>query len=257
MKFRTVVVGLLVVLAAGTTLGASPEIQVSGIVKTGNRFAAYIGGQLYNVDQVVAGCRIVAIDDGGITVESSTDGQVYHYSPGQGSGVLVAEDSDGEPWQSVEPPVENDSLVTTTYSGLSAENDSLAPTMQPVSSSVGFIILVIALVITLLELAAIWIVFTKANERGWASLIPIYNVFVWLRIADMSAWWFLLLLVPGADIVVWVLVDIGVAKNFGRGAGFMLGLIFFPAIFYPILAFSKDPRGAQLSSGEARTVLQA
>ncbi len=256
MRFRTVVVGLFVMLAVGTSLGASPTIHVSGIMKTGNRYVAYIGGQIYNIDQEVAGCRIVAIDDGGITVESSTDGQVYHYSPGQSSGVLVAEGPGEEPGQSVELPVENESMVTKIYSEPSSENDSLVPTMQPVSSSVGFIILAIALAIALFELTAIWIVFTKANEPGWASLIPIYNAFVWLRIADLSAWWFLLLLVPGADMVFWVLVDIGVAKNFGRGVGFILGLIFLPGIFYPILAFSKDPRGAQLSSGEVRTVLQ-
>ncbi len=33
------------------------------------------------------------------------------------------------------------------------------------------------------------------------------------------------------------MVYAGVATNFGKGAGFTLGLIFLPYIFYPILGF--------------------
>lgn len=42
-----------------------------------------------------------------------------------------------------------------------------------------------------------------------------------------------------AGFVASIFIDISIAESFGRGVGFMLGLIFLPTIFFPILAF-KD-----------------
>ncbi len=42
------------------------------------------------------------------------------------------------------------------------------------------------------------------------------------------------------SLVIRILMSIGIAKNFGAGSGFAVGLIFLPYIFYPILAFSRE-----------------
>ena len=60
-----------------------------------------------------------------------------------------------------------------------------------------------------------------------------------LDIAGKPAWWFLLLLIPFVNIVILILVLAGLAANFGKGGGFVAGLIFLPIIFYPILAFGS------------------
>ena len=99
---------------------------------------------------------------------------------------------------------------------------------------------IFALGFTVLMVVACWKIFTKAGEPGWASIVPIYNIFVWLRIAGKPGWWILLLFVPLVNFVVSILVTIGLAKAFGRGAGFVVGLIFLPFIFYLILAFGCD-----------------
>ena len=86
---------------------------------------------------------------------------------------------------------------------------------------------------------SLWKVFTKAGKPGWAALIPIYNVVVLCEIAGKPQWWALLYFIPLVDIVVAVIVCLGVARRFGKGDGFGLGLAFLGFIFYPILAFGE------------------
>lgn len=87
-------------------------------------------------------------------------------------------------------------------------------------------------------LAAMWKVFTKAGQPGWAAIIPIYNAIVLLQIAGKPIWWILLFLIPVVNIVVAVMMWHAVSTNFGKGVGFTLGLIFLGFIFIPILAWS-------------------
>ena len=86
-------------------------------------------------------------------------------------------------------------------------------------------------------LVAGWVVFTKAGEEGWKSLIPIYNLYVLLKIVGRPGWWLILYLIPFVNFVIWIIVSVDLAKSFGKGTGFALGLIFLTPIFYLILAF--------------------
>jgi len=69
-------------------------------------------------------------------------------------------------------------------------------------------------------------------------LIPFYNMYLLLKIAQRPGWWLLLFLVPIINIVVQIMIIFDIAKNFGKGTGFGFGLLFLGFIFYPILAFS-------------------
>lgn len=91
--------------------------------------------------------------------------------------------------------------------------------------------------LTILVIAGFWKVFTKAGEPGWASIVPIYNAIVLLKIAGKPGWWIFLLFIPLVNIVILIMVSIDLAANFGKGVGFGLGLAFLGAIFYPILGF--------------------
>jgi hypothetical protein len=86
-------------------------------------------------------------------------------------------------------------------------------------------------------LAAGWVVYTKAGQEGWKSLIPIYNLYVLLKIVGRPGWWLLLYLVPLVNIVIWIIVSVDLAKSFGKGIGFAIGLILLTPLFYLILAF--------------------
>ena len=93
------------------------------------------------------------------------------------------------------------------------------------------------LAIVVLIIASFWIVFTKAGQPGWASIVPIYNLVVLLKIANKPVWWIVLMLIPLVNFIISIVVAIAVAKNFGKTTVFGLGLVFLPFICYPILAW--------------------
>lgn len=86
---------------------------------------------------------------------------------------------------------------------------------------------------------AYWKVFVKAGRPGWAVLVPFYNAYVFLKIAGRPGWWLLLFLIPLVNIVIGFIVTIDIAKSFGKGVGFAMGLIFLGPIFYAILGFGQ------------------
>jgi hypothetical protein len=101
-----------------------------------------------------------------------------------------------------------------------------------------FIIIYVAVI--LLLIAACWVVFTKAGKPGWAILIPIYNMLVYLQIVGKPWWWLLLMLIPFVNLVFAIWVVNLLSKSFGHGVGFTLGLLFLSFIFIPILAFGDS-----------------
>ena len=96
---------------------------------------------------------------------------------------------------------------------------------------------VVCIAIAVFYIASMWKVFAKAGKPGWAAIVPIYNLIVLLEIAGKPLWWFLLLLIPLVNIIVGVMVYVSLARNFGKGVGFALGLLFLSIIFFPILAW--------------------
>jgi len=103
----------------------------------------------------------------------------------------------------------------------------------------GGLLLIVQLAIVILMIVAMWKVFTKAGQPGWAILVPIYNAYVMLKIAGKPGWWLILLLIPIVNIVIGIMALAGLASNFGKGGGFVVGLLFLPFVFYPILAFGS------------------
>jgi len=99
------------------------------------------------------------------------------------------------------------------------------------------ILLVLAIVV--LMIASQWKVFVKAGQPGWASIVPIYNIIVMLKIIGKPAWWIILLFIPLVNyvIIIWILNLL--SKSFGKGVGFTLGLIFLSIIFWPVLGFGS------------------
>jgi hypothetical protein len=99
------------------------------------------------------------------------------------------------------------------------------------------VVMLVELAILVVLLAAMWKVFTKAGEPGWAAIVPIYSAIVLLKIAGKPAWWFILFLIPVVNFVIGILVAIALAQRFGKSTGYGLGLAFLPIIFYPMLGF--------------------
>jgi hypothetical protein len=99
--------------------------------------------------------------------------------------------------------------------------------------------LLISLAIALFFIVCFWRVFVKAGEPGWASIIPIYNTYILLKITGKPWWWLLLFFIPLLNLILLIIVNVELAQRFGKSSGFAVGLIFLPFIFFPILAFGS------------------
>ncbi len=104
--------------------------------------------------------------------------------------------------------------------------------------SAGF--LIFSLLIGAATIAAMWMIFEKAGEPGWAALVPFYNLYVLYKITWGNGWMFLLLLIPFAGFVFQIITWVKLAKVFGKGGGWACGLIFLNTIFICIMGFSKQ-----------------
>ena len=109
------------------------------------------------------------------------------------------------------------------------------------------IIVVVYVAIIVFEIAALWKVFVKAGQPGWAAIIPIYNLYILLKVIGTAGvvaaavprrliipfvGWILL-------IVIGIIIAIDLAKSFAKSSGFAVGLIFLNFIFVPILGFGE------------------
>jgi len=98
---------------------------------------------------------------------------------------------------------------------------------------------IIGLLIAVVLIVAMWKIFTKAGQPGWASIIPIYNIYVWCKIVGRPWWWLLLMLIPFVNFIICIILCIDLAKSFGKGVGFGIGLALLGFIFFPILGFGS------------------
>ncbi len=145
----------------------------------------------------------------------------------------------------------------------------MEPTItQPSSAALmqmgaGFMIFLLVFIVFAIVIQ--WKIFTKANQPGWACIIPIYNAIVYLRIIGRPASWLLVYLVCGVlygigiamavkgsamggllsgigglAILIIAIIDTNrLSKSFGKGPGFTAGLIILGIIFQAILAFGS------------------
>ena len=116
---------------------------------------------------------------------------------------------------------------------------------------------VLSLACFIFDLVVLWKFAVKTGNPGWSLYIPIYSNFVWCRIAGMDSIWCLMTFAPGiilkmypGNIYIYLFSVIfsivlsfcfcnELAKRFGKGMLFTLGLFFLNPIFLAILTFSK------------------
>lgn len=114
------------------------------------------------------------------------------------------------------------------------------------------------LAVAVVAIIAMWKIFTKAGEAGWKSIIPIYNLYILLKIVGRPGWWILLFLIPFVNIIVSLVVSIDLAKSFGKSDLFgVVGLWLFSLIGYLMLGFGSATYVGPAASGGAAPSNQA
>lgn len=115
----------------------------------------------------------------------------------------------------------------------------------------GLILLLFLLIVPILLIISFWKIFKKANQPGWASIIPVYNLIVLINIGGKSGWLILTLLIPIVNIVTLIIILNDLSKAFGKGFGFTIGLIFLGFIFFPILAFGDSEHESSTKNNQS------
>lgn len=102
------------------------------------------------------------------------------------------------------------------------------------------LIILFSLIFTAFYVYCAWRIFEKAGKPGWAALIPIFNSMIQLEIVQRPLWWIFLMLIPGVNLVIMVIIIFDLAKVFGKDNGFAFGLLFLAPVFVPILALGDS-----------------
>lgn len=140
-----------------------------------------------------------------------------------------------------------------------------------ITGTVLTVLIIVAVVYYVLLVVAWWKMFTKAGEKGWKSIIPFYNFYVQCKLTWAPKWFWISIIaavvcsILGNSavisslaeplrsivavvafaisifmIVMFILADYRLAKAYGHGGGFTVGLIFLNFIFMLILGFGKS-----------------
>jgi hypothetical protein len=105
----------------------------------------------------------------------------------------------------------------------------------------------IPLILAILVIAGLWKIFVKAGQPGWASIIPIYNTYILCKIVGKPGWWVILLFIPFVNLIIAIILMVELAKSFGKGIGFAIGMLLLGFIFIPILGFGDATYQGRIS----------
>jgi len=86
-------------------------------------------------------------------------------------------------------------------------------------------------------------VFQKAGKKGWLALVPLYNIYVWVKVLERPWWWLLLFLIPYFGFFMLILMVWKTVWMFNKTRYITLvpGTL-FPFIYIPYLGFSSKEK---------------
>ena len=103
----------------------------------------------------------------------------------------------------------------------------------------------------IVNIIATWRIYRKADQHGWAAVVPFYSSYVSYKIFWGNGWLFLVPIILSlftfvpilgqlfsvANLVIYVLTCYKKSLAFGKGVAFTVGLVLLGFIFNMILAF--------------------
>lgn len=120
-----------------------------------------------------------------------------------------------------------------------------------------FILIILALALVVFLIAAMWKVFEKAGQPGWAAIVPIYNYYIMTKIAEKPGWWTILMIIPYVNIVFIIWAWNRIVKRFGKDEGFTVGVVLLGFVFIPILGFGDAQYTGTGMDGESDELLDS
>jgi len=101
------------------------------------------------------------------------------------------------------------------------------------------IMLIFASYAVIAACAGAYRVYEKAGFPGWSALVPVYSEIILIRIVDRPPGWIWFLFIPGANIVIGIILLVDLAERFEKGPLYGVGLFLLPFFFFPLLGFGR------------------
>ena len=100
-------------------------------------------------------------------------------------------------------------------------------------------------IISLLTIIEQWILFKKLGEKGWKSIVPIYNGWTYLKLGDLPGW---LILLPIANAIGLIVASFNIPKKLNKSAALGILYLIFPNIYYLVLILDKTPSKSETNN---------
>ncbi|MBA3682648.1 MAG: hypothetical protein H0W73_16025 [Bacteroidetes bacterium] len=106
----------------------------------------------------------------------------------------------------------------------------------------------IFLVLILVSFFGLSKLFTKAGIESWKAWIPVYNFYVLAKLLGKPAWWCLIMIVPGVNILMYGVYGFNVARAFNKPSNQdLLFASILPYFFFVKLGFDDTAKFVGLS----------
>ena len=93
----------------------------------------------------------------------------------------------------------------------------------------------------LIYFLSFWKIFEKNGRKKWEGLVPIYNIYIWLKIINKPWWWLFFFLIPFVNLIVTIGCNVETARLFGKySAKDTFLMILVPWYYIPFLAFDNN-----------------
>ncbi len=100
--------------------------------------------------------------------------------------------------------------------------------------------LIIYLLIVGAYMYSFYKLFPLAGRKAWEGLVPFYNIYVWLKVAKRPWWYLILLIFPGVNVLMLMIMSANLATVYGkRSSKDLLLYSLLPFIFFPLLAMDS------------------
>ena len=101
----------------------------------------------------------------------------------------------------------------------------------------------IFLVLILLSWVGLYKCFEKANIAAWKAFVPFYNYYEAFKLIGKPKWWFVLMIVPGVNILMYGVLGFNLARYFGkRKSSDLLLASFVPYLYFIYIGFDGNSK---------------
>ncbi len=102
------------------------------------------------------------------------------------------------------------------------------------------LIIALPLLFTLPTIFA-WQLFARANQKGFYTLIPFFNLYIFLKIVKKPLWWYIFLIIPFINVFVYMLMLVELVKCFGKFKLWEHFLaVVIPFVYLPLLSTQEN-----------------